>query len=272
MKRILYLIISIFVLFGCSQQNNKKEDQSQVETVPNEAVATTTVYPAVLAKALAAHGGLEKWQSFGTLEYEMQKPDFSEYQLIDLKNRKTLLITDNYKLGFDGEQAWVIPSKDAFGGKSIRFYHNLYFYFFSLPFVLADPGIEYEEMGEETVDGKAYNVLKISYGENVGDSPEDNYICYFNKDDNMLDFIRYTVTYYSKEQSTKYNALKYDDWQEINGMKLPLNMSFYTWEDGSFGKQRSSAVFENVVFSNEVPNTVTFQKPEGAEVESNPTL
>ena len=86
----------------------------------------------------------------------------------------------------------------------------------------------------------------------------------------MLDFIRYTVTYFSKESSDKFNALKYDEWQEVNGLKVPLKMSSYKWEDGQFGEIRGEKTFKNVVFSEGSPLADVFTMPKGAEVESTP--
>ncbi|MBT29024.1 MAG: hypothetical protein CMO01_05110 [Thalassobius sp.] len=265
MRNLIFLTAILFTLFSCGQQNEvKNDDTAQAET------KVAAVYPEVLSEALEAHGGLETWQSFGTLEYEMVSGDKSEYQLFDLKERKSLIISDAYKLGFDGTQAWVVPSKEAMGRNSIRFYHNLNFYFFAIPFVLTDPGIQYEEMEDVTMDNVDYKVLKISYEANVGDSPDDNYVCYFNKETKMLDFIRYTVTYFSKESSDKFNALKYDEWQEVNGLKVPLKMSSYKWEDGQFGEIRGEKTFKNVVFSEGSPLADVFTMPKGAEVESTP--
>jgi len=261
MKTSLSIFLITLLIVACSKQQTEVKE---VTAAPEKAIPE---YPTLLTDALTAHGGITNWQKFGTLEYNLKKTDFSEYQLIDLNTRNTLLITDKYKLGFDGENAWVTPSKEVFGRSSIRFYHNLYFYFFAFPFVLADEGIAYEELPAETVEGITYDVLKIGYGDNIGDSPDDNYICYFDQNTKQLKFIRYTVTYFSKEQSEKYNALKYVEWQGVNGLMVPKRMDSYRWTDGTFGEQRGSTSFENVVFTEDAPPATAFQMPAGAEVD-----
>ena len=266
MKNLLFLTVIVFAIVACGQQSEMKDNA----TATTDLETPSAIYPEILMDAITAHGGLETWQSFGTLEYELTAGGKNEYQLFDLKNRKSLIISDTFKLGFDGQEAWIVPNKEALGRSSLRFYHNLNFYFFAIPFVLADPGIQYEEMEDVTMDSISYDVLKISYGENIGDSPDDNYICYFNQETKMLDFIRYTVTYFSKETSDKFNALKYEEWQEINGLKVPLKMSSYKWEEGQLGEKRGEKLFENVVFSKAIPDSVVFAKPDGAEIEAAP--
>ena len=44
-----------------------------------------------------------------------------------------------------------------------KFYYNLMFYFYAMPFILADDGIVYEDVKPLDIEGKSYPGIKISY-------------------------------------------------------------------------------------------------------------
>lgn len=227
---------------------------------------TTKQLPDILKVSLKAHGGLAQWNKMNTLKYTIERNDKPEHHLIDLKNRKVLLTHDDYKLGFDGNEVWVTPNLEAFGKGSPRFYHNLIFYFYAIPFVLADPGINYEVLPQKEIEGQTYNVLKVSYNEGVGDAPDDYYIAHFNTETNLMNWLLYTVTYYSGEKSEKFNALKYD-WQEVNGLKIPSKLTGYKYADGKIGEFRYSRPFKEVSITAQATNAAIFAMPSGAAID-----
>lgn len=235
-------------------------------TVPDVPAILTVDYPAPLAKALQAHGGLDKWHSMKTLRYTMNNAGKIEKHQIDLQNRKTRIDTDNYTLGFDGDEVWVTPNLEAFGKGSARFYHNLIFYFFALPYVAADPGINYEVLPDYQLNDKLYDAVKISYNNGVGDAPDDEYIMHFDKETGIMHLLLYTVTYYSKEKGDKYNAIIFDDWVDVNGLKLPGSFKGFKYEDGQLGDQRYERIFTDHYLSEDALVESTFAKPAGAEV------
>jgi len=225
--------------------------------------------PKILKDGLAAHGGINQWNKMNTLKYSIERNEKPEHHLIDLKSRKVLLTHEDYKLGFDGKEVWITPDLEAFGKGSPRFYHNLIFYFYAIPFVLADPGINYEVLPQKEIEGQLYNVLKISYQAGVGDAPDDYYIAHFNTTTNRMDWLLYTVTYYSGEKSEKYNALKYD-WQEMNGLWIPSKLTGYKTKDGAITDFRYSRLFNKVSITSEVTNSSIFEMPKRAAIDPLP--
>ncbi|MEL6720610.1 MAG: DUF6503 family protein, partial [Bacteroidota bacterium] len=191
----LYFLLTLTII-ACNTP------QPETEEVPNY-----DHLPEVLLAGLEAHGGIDRWQEMQTLEYDLMKDSITEHQLIDLKSRKVLLSTNpaTYTLGFDGQEVWVSPEKAAFPGNSARFYHNLYFYFYAMPFIASDPGINYEVMKNDSLNGELYDAVKISYNAGVGDAPDDEYILYFDKESHQMEWLLYTVTYYTGEKGTRYN-------------------------------------------------------------------
>ncbi len=139
-------------------------------------------YPETMAAIFDAHGGLDTWNSMNSLSYEITKPAGNEKQTIDLKSRNDLVETDGYTIGFDSGKSWILTKNDGEYKGNARFYHNLMFYFYSMPFVFADEGISFEETEPLLFEGKTYPGLKVSYKPDIGDSPNDNYYLYYDTD------------------------------------------------------------------------------------------
>lgn len=267
MKNFIGMALILLVV-GCGQTTKPNEPEVAV----NESDSTQAAQlPGLLQKALNAHGGLDTWKSYGAMQYTVSGTlggEKKEIHAIDLRNRKVRIEGEGYSLGMDGEQVWVSPDLEAFGGISARFYHNLLFYFYSIPFVLADPGAIYEELGEQTVGGKTYQALKVSYEQGVGDSPKDHYIAHFNPDTYKLELLLYTVTYYSGEATTNYNSLLYPEWQKVGGLILPKKYIGHKYEGGTIGAERYRANFSEVSLKKEQPGPSLFKMPEVAEIDS----
>lgn len=258
MKKILYFTMLVATLAAC-------QTNTTTETTEEKPAKT---YPEVLEAAFDAHGGIERWQSMRTLQFDLDRREKTERQLIDLKTRKVFIKHPEYKVGFDGDQVWVSPAKVAFGNGSARFYHNLTFYFFAMPFVVGDDGTNYEVLPQQTINGKTYDAVSVTYGSNVGDSPEDEYILHFDTATHQLELLLYTVTYFSGEKGDKYNALFYDDWQNSNGFIVPNSYKGYEFSNDSLGNQRYVRSFRNVQLDMTVPDSTLFLKPDVAEIDS----
>ena len=270
MKTHYYSIFLFTVLLACNTPKEKTnaEKPAVVKEVP---AVNMDAYPELFQKALAAHGGLAQWKNFGGLKFDLETTlgeEKKETHLIDLWTRKVRIEGESYVLGMDGENVWVSPSKEEFGQMSARFYHNLIFYFFAMPYVLADPGIIYEDLGETTIGDKTYRALKASFKEGIGDADDDLYVLHFNPDTYEMEMLLYTVTYFSGEKHENYNALVYDNWQVINGLRVPASMKGYKFEDGEITEARYDAVFTNVGLTQDPPAQERFAMPGNAEIDS----
>ncbi|MEM9833610.1 MAG: DUF6503 family protein [Bacteroidota bacterium] len=260
---LIYIAFVVGLSFGC----NAPESSTSIAEPVENSIPEEPDYPAVLQQALEAHGGLDRWKSFGKLEYDLYRgEDLVDHQLIALNTRKVLLNNEQYTIGFDGQQVWVSPDTSAYSGPSARFYHNLQFYFFALPFVLADPGIKYEVLEPRQFQEKMYDGLRITYEPEVGDAADDEYIAYFDQSTHQLYLLLYTVTYFSQSPATRYSARIYEEWQTINGLKMPLQVQSYRWENDSLGEQRGVTGYRNVVLDEIPPDQSMFLMPNEATV------
>ena len=262
MKKYLLVLLLLPLWMAC---------QSPSPTHTFEKVAETPkAFPRLLQQCLGAHGGLDTWKQFGQLQFEMEyaRGERSSHMqsIIDLPQRHERITTDTYTLGYDGTSFWYAADSISENRPDARFQINLQFYFFALPFVLADPGVNYEELAPRVLNEVTYDVLKITFGQEVGEAPGDQYILYLHPDTHRLHLLLYSVTYFNEENAEKYNASLYQDWQEVGGLWVPQQTVSYRWdsEQNQLGDMRGRKTFSNVRFATEVPDPTLFSPPEGA--------
>jgi len=257
---VFFLSISMFC-FSCKKKNTETSTVSK-----DDSAVVKTTYPENLSKVFNAHGGLSLWKQMQTLKFTMPEEDGTETTTVDLKSRKSLIDMPNHVLGYDGNEVWLL-SKDTISFKGDpKFYNNLMFYFFSMPFVMADKGIHYSEAQPLTVDRKTYPGIKISFDSGIGESPNDEYLLYYDKDTYKLVWLSYTVTYFSKQKSTEFHFMKYDNWQTVNGLLLPETLEWYQAENNVPTTMRKVFKFVDVSISKQKTPSETFMKPDGAEI------
>ena len=259
----IFLLLAGFAAVSCGSNGGKTEDVTT--EAPENSVSYQEEMPDALKEGIEAIGGIEKWNSFGTLSYDLKSSWSEDHQMIDLRNRNLLLTSDKYTVGFDGKEVWVTPSLDSIG--NARFYSSLFFYFLSIPYVLNDDGIVYDDLGEKEIRGKTYDAVKITYNPGVGDAHEDQYIVHFNPETREMEWLLYTVTYGGRENVT-FNALNYLDWQEVNGIKMPTRLQGYKFQADTVCDERYEASFSNLALNTERPDPSNFLMPEGAAIDT----
>lgn len=260
MKKILFLSL-LTVLMACEGTNS----ESNSETVTEPVVTKSDHHSASISKVFAAHGGFDNWTSLKQLSFE----NGGQKTLVELQNRYTRLESENQTVGFDGEKVWVNPPSENASRQRMRY--NLMFYFYAFPFVIGDPGITYEDVAPVELMGKTYNGVKVSYGDGIGDSPKDNYIVLSDPETNQMHWLMYTATFGRDESSDRFSLIKYDGWQNLEGVLLPSSLQWYQYSNGVVGEPRGGArVFENIQVSKEYPAMDNFNMPEGAQNVSNP--
>ncbi|WP_445955283.1 DUF6503 family protein [Yeosuana sp.] len=259
MKKIL-LSILIISMIACKQ--SKKAEIEDTQPVKVE----TKIYPEAISKVFKAHGGLEVWDDMKSLSFIMPKPDGNEITSVNLKSRKSHIEMPHHAIGFDGKTVWLLK-KDTLAYKgNPKFYYNLMFYFYAMPFVLADNGIHYENAKSLEFDGKQYPGIKVSYEIGVGESSDDEYIIYYDPETYKMAWLGYTITYFSKEKSKDFHYIKYSEWQQVNGLLLPKTLQWYQVVDGKITEKRNVVQFTNVMVSKAKMDDVIFLKPEKAEI------
>ena len=81
----------------------------------------------------------------------------------------------------------------------------------------------------------------------------------------------YTATFGRGETSDRYNLIKYEGWQECEGVFLPSSLQWYQYKDGEVGEPRGNArVFSEIVVSKDYPEMSNFEIPDGASIAADP--
>jgi len=246
MRKLVFIFV-IAILFSACKTESKKE------------VKKVEKFPEVLGKVFEKHGGIDNWRKAKTLSFNKGE----EAHTIDLQSRKTIIQSPKYSLGYDGKEVWLSEKDSGAYRGDPAFYHNLFFYFYAMPFVLADDGIIYEDAEAITFEGKKYPGIKISYEANIGTSPDDNYIIYYDAETCQMQWLAYTVTFRSKSPSDKYNLIKYGEWETVNSLILPKTITWFQKdEQGQPTKPRGPGVdFTLPLLSNDPVAGDFYDKP-----------
>lgn len=260
MKKIAVLLVAFTLISSC--KNEKKIEDYTKENLD----VSTSVFPDNVTKVFNAHGGYDTWNAMSGLYYEIEREDFMEKHTVNLKSRKSIIEYKDHLLGFDGENVWLKDLDTVKFKSNPRFYYNLMFYFYAMPFILGDDGINYGEAKALEMDGKSYPGILITYESGIGESPEDEYILYYDPDTYKMTWLGYTVTYFSKEKSKEFHFIKYSDWQTVKGLVLPKTLQWYNYEDNKPTTHRNDVNFVNLKLSTDTPDDQIFAVAEDAKI------
>ncbi len=165
---------------------------------------------------------------------------------------------------FDGERAWITPAQNDF--TKPRFEALTWPYFLAASFKLDDPGTRLQASGVKKIEDKMYATAKLTFGDGVGDSPDDWYVLYQDLEKKTLKAMAYIVTYGKSKGNVALepHAIVYDDFQTTGGITLARKWRFYHWseEKGVYGEPIGEATLSNISFP-ELPAD-TFERPPGA--------
>lgn len=209
-------------------------------------------------QCINAHGGLKKWQSFQGLTYTLNNGKSQSTQTTHLRDRRSYHKAEKYELGFDGKKTWVKGDKESIPTKNPDFYYNLDFYFFAMPFVIADNGVKLKKGQDMSVLGKVFNVLEVSYEQNIGSAPNDIYKLLIDKNSHQMEWLLYSVTFFDKKNK-QLSAKKYENWRLVNGLILPTKMDNYKFEnDQVVGEPVSTRTFSDIVLTKKIKDLSIF--------------
>jgi hypothetical protein len=258
----IFAILLLSIGFQSCQDKNK---QTKVSETTEKEVVIKRDFPPAMDRVFDAHGSYAKWAQQQYLTFTLPKPDGNEIHEIALWSRKDRVHTDKFSFGFDGKDVWIKQDSAYFKGNP-RFYHNLMFYFYAMPFVLGDPGVIYEPTEDLVYQDTIYCGLKVSFEAEVGETPEDNYFLYFHPETGRMAWLGYTVTFFSGAPSDKVSYIHYAGWQDFDGLLLPTRLEWHEYKDGNLGKMTNGVSFTDIQVAETIPNPTNFLKPEGATI------
>lgn len=236
----------------------------------------------LVLRAIEAHGGLERWydtptSSFGW-EYSNVGANLRFKTRMVAHNRTRQVYHDVVSLGtpsepqpfegrmaWTGEEAWFVPA-DVTRINS-RFWALTGYYFEMIPFVFADPGVNYELLPDEELDGETYDMVRVSFDEGVGDA-DDYYVTYVDRETGRVRAIRYVVTFGGRPPGGE-TLLYYEDYNTEQGLTVPTRFRGYGFSDGERGSFRNEAWATDIDF--DVPfDSARLLPPDSARIDPLP--
>ncbi|WP_158976108.1 DUF6503 family protein [Cellulophaga sp. L1A9] len=263
--RLVLISLVVTLFFSCKDTKKKEQTSEPVKETTEKVSATESKmdYPEDFMKVLEAHGGIATWKAQKTLTFVKPNDKGFEHYTIDLHTRNEKVVSEEVERGNEGDKTWVLDPENNFKGDAV-FYKNLYFYFYAMPFVLADKGINYTNTEALEVDGVSYPGVKVSFDQGVGTSPKDNYYLHYDPTTNQMAWLGYTVTYRTGEKSDKISWIHYNDWTEVSGLKLPKSISWHKAEGNKIMDVAKTVVFDNATLSEKGMENGYYAKPESA--------
>ena len=243
----------LLLAFAACKPNTKTEETVDAQTETN--------HPQNLENILNAHGTLDTWDGYKTLSFTIPGEPVSETHTVDLHSRKDRVDRDSVSLGFDGEHVWLHDPGNSYKGNP-EFYHNLMFYFYAMPFVLADPGIIYEETKALVVNDTTYAGIKISFEPQTGVSANDDYYLYYDTKTYQMRWLGYTATFGAGEKGNQITYIAYNDWQTVGEVLLPRSIIWYASENGQPTTPRRTVNFDNASLKTQTRPQSFYSKPE----------
>lgn len=261
----LPLFVGLLFLFTACESG----EQATVDAPVAVAAAPDANLPANFKQVLDAHGGLSAWNENRQLSYAMPRGEGKEMQLVDLRDRREYISQPaqdgtTVEQGYDGANVWITADTTYKGNP--QFYKNLMFYFYAMPWVLADPGIQYSDAEPLVFEGTTYPGILVGYDDGIGFSPKDNYRVHYDSETKEMRWLGYTVTGRSGKSSDKFSWIEYPTWTDHGGAQLPDSLVWYKVENNLPVEPRNTRVFSDVKLDKKAADSNRFTRPEGARI------
>ncbi len=114
-----------------------------------------------------------------------------------LKHERTLPdLKGKMEQGYNGKDFWVKLNgqeiTDSSAIENVAFTRKTNFYWFAMMQKLLDPGINYEYLEQDYIEGKLYHIVKITFN-TADDVISDTYQLYINPETHLVDQFLFTV-------------------------------------------------------------------------------
>ncbi len=269
----------LLVFLSCNQKKEgdtstktTSEEVSKKEEPEHKEITYDVKKPETIIKAISqASGGWNTLWNLKDVEYTYT------YEQADGKKDVSI---ERYI--FDGEYSWgkytthqvnVLPEGNqsiiqnyakgkatvSMDGKEVTdekilgtadFLRQVNYYWFMMNFKIGDPGTTYEYLGQETVDGKTYDKVTVTYDPiKTGKEANDAYILYVNPETKLIDQFYFSLPAWGINDTVLLMKVKYT---EIDGIQVPTHRYAYIPNDkGEFPEEPSlSEISTDIKFNN----------------------
>ncbi|MCZ4409952.1 DUF6503 family protein [Cryomorphaceae bacterium 1068] len=248
MKEILY-ILSAVAMISCTQYDSKQQTTDNPSTVV-ELSATQRIEAAHSKTAFLSN---EIVQFDIVLEFGGTERLNGSMILATNSSKGKIVYKDGRELYYDEDLVYADTSFNNHG--SARFAAYTWSYFFLFPYKLSDPGTNWSDEEQTTLNGETYNSQKLTFGEGVGDAPDDWYITYSDTETHLMEVAAYIVTAGGstiEEAEEDPHAISYHDYKDVDGVALAHSWKFWEWrKDSGLTRQLGKARLSGLKFMTE---------------------
>ena len=262
------ILLTILLLFNVSSLALADDDSSFAESY---------------ARVPEKMHGLDAWKKHKAVEYDIVI-SFMGNRILDAtttfeigSERVRLELKNGTVMVWDGAQASISPADAKSPGMPPRFHLRTWTYFFTAPFKLRDPGVHLAPADDVPFrDGEPLYpglTAKMTFGENVGDAPDDWYIVYTHGKERWIDAMAYIITYGTSAEAAEKepHAIVYAGYEQVDGVLLSTKWTFYHWsaEQGIYGDPIGDVTISNIKFVE--PTADAFNMPADARIDALPS-
>ncbi|MCH3882236.1 DUF6503 family protein [Tenacibaculum aquimarinum] len=240
MKHILILSLSLFfALTSC--ENEKKVDTPSTNQEKENTISFQNKGHELVYKMTQKVGDYSKLSNKKDVvyTYTYQTPDgksdistekyifngelsYGKYN----KHQRTLANLEGIiEQGYDGSEFWLKNNgkliNDAKALKRVAFNRPTNYYWFTMMQKLLDPGLNYEYLGEKTINNLNYDIVKVTF-ESKENTPKDIYQLYINKETNLVDQFLFTVMDFKKAEPLLMELA----YENIDGLLIPTKRRY----------------------------------------------
>ncbi len=270
----LILLFSILLLISCKEDQKKVTNPEEViMTEPDGGIGNGAVSPAVaFAQGIESAHNKTDWNNKKAVSFDISLSFGGQERLngkvTSFTNSSKVRVdkNNNTQLIYDGKQVYLCPA-DA-EAKGARFDMFTWQYFFALPFKLTDPGTNWETLESVEMGENKFDVGKLTFGDNIGDAPEDWYVVYQERETGLLHGAGYIVTFGSGDPAKAEenpHGIVYSEYKVIDGIPVATKWSFHNWSlKNGFGEKLGEATLSNITFFE--AEDKLFEKPEDSRL------
>lgn len=164
--------------------------------------------------------------------------------------------------GYDGNTFWLKHDgkylDDEQQMKRVIFNRKTNFYWFTMFQKLLDPGLKYEYLKEESIDGNKYDVVKITF-ETVNGKPSDIYQLYLNQETSLVDQFLFTVVDFNVMETPFLMKMKYE---KVDGFLIPSQRKYTkaTWEGENIDENWIDVSWTDIKFNTGLSESIFAKK------------
>ena len=239
-----------FVLVCCFACGTSETDSTATTNGTEASPEIDVDLPPVLAEISAAHNWQKfyeqeviafdaEYQSGGETRFQhtfYTRPDMSEVRM-DLADGRRVYYAD--------DAIRVVPDTSDDHDR-LRFQILTWPYFLLAPFKLADPGTNWEDMGEQPYYQRPHPSGKLTFNDGVGDAPDDWYIVYQDPIRDEVAAMAYIVTYGDRpveKAEERQRMVSYFDYRHVNDIPFATRWKFSAYDPAAAPGEMTGEVF-----------------------------